>query len=688
MSKGMRVLIAVIGLGFVINLLSTIGFAAEKRALNVEDLWAMKRITEMALSPDGAWIAFTQVEYDMAGNSANADIYLLATKDKQVRRLTDYAKYDGAPQWRPDSKALAIISTRDTVAQIYLLEIPGGEIHKLSSVPTGVNSFSWSPNGNYLLFTSTIHPEAKDLKESARLDEEGAKATVKARLIDRLLYRHWNQWTDGKRSHVFLLPVAGGEIRDATPGDFDTPPIALGSSHDFTFSPDSKEIAFVRNEDPEVAISTDNDIFAVPTTDGEIRRLTENPANDNQPVYSPDGHYLAYHAMARAGFEADQYDLMLYDRTSQKTTNLTSVFDLDVDEILWSPQSDKIYFNSENQGRISVFSVDIKKGTIKEIIHDHQNQNLAISPDGNTLYFRRQAANLPYEIFSYDLKKHSEQQLTFVNRALLAQLAMNPLEEFWFQSYDGHRVHGVMVKPPSFTSNKKYPLVYLIHGGPQGSWGDDFHYRWNSQMFAASGYVVVMVNFRGSKGYGQWFCDQVSRDWGGGPYQDLMFGLNYLLQNFAFIDSSKLAAAGASYGGFMIDWIAGQANTSPANRFKCLVSHDGVFDQFSMYGGTEELWFPEWEFGGTPYDNPELYDKWSASRYAKNFKIPTLVIHSENDFRVPVTQGLQFFTALQRQGVPSKLLYFPDEDHFISKPQNARLWWQTVMGWIDEWVNP
>ena len=670
-----------LGLIFLVGIAAGTGVAA-KRAITVEDMWAMKRIGPPVLSPDGAWLAFPVTEYSMAENASNTDIYLVSTRSGEVRQLTTNPAYDGAPAWRPDGKAVAFVSTRDGKPQIYLIRLDGGEAQKLSDVPTGVGQITWSPDGKYLLFTTRIHPEAKDLAASARMDEEREKSKVKARIITHLLFRHWNRWLEGKRSHVFLLSAKGKVIRDVTPGDYDTPPIDLGSAHDFTFSPDGKEIAFVRNEDPVVAVSTNNDIFLVPTEGGKIRKLTENPANDNEPVYSPDGRYIAYHAMSRAGFEADQYDLIVYDRQTGMRRNLTKDFDRDVEEIVWGPKSRKIYFNSENEGRRSIFVADLKTGKVTELVHDHFNSSLSVSPDGRTLYFRRQATNLPYEIFAFDLKKKRVRQLTHLNTERLAQLEMNPLEDFWFESFDGHKVHGMLLKPPFFDPAKKYPLVYLIHGGPQGMWSDDFHYRWNSQMFASPGYVVAMVNFRGSKGYGQWFCDQVSRDWGGGPYKDLMAGLDYVLKTYPFIDTTKVAAAGASYGGFMINWIAGHTN-----RFKCLVSHDGVAEQVSMYGGTEELWFPEWEFGGTPYEHPELYDKFSPVRYAKNFRTPTLVIHGERDFRVPYTQGLQMFTALQRMGVPSKLLFFPDEDHFVTRPQNARLWWKTVLGWIDQWIN-
>lgn len=666
--------------------LSLTGQTIKKRAMTIEDMWAMKRIGQMALSPDGRWIAFALAEYDMEANSSNTDVYLISTKDGALKRLTTNSKYDGAPAWKPDGKALAFISKRDGLPQIYFLELQGGEAQKLTNVPTGVDSFLWSPDSRSFLFASSVYPEAENLDESAARDEAQSKSKVKAKIIKRLLFRHWNRWIDGKRSHVFLMPAVGGDIRDVTPGDCDTPPIDLGSTQDFAFSPDGTEIVFVRNEDPVVAYSTNNDIFVVPAAGGDARKLTSNPANDNQPVYSSDGRTLAYHAMTRAGFEADQYDLILCDRKTGKQRNMTEAFDLDVDEIVWLPKGDRIYFNTENEGRVSIFGLDLKSGDIFEVLHDHINRGLSVSPDGKTLYFRQEAANLPAEIFAFDLETKRLRQLTFVNQELSGQLEMNPVEDFWFESYDGRKVHGLLVKPPFFENTKKYPLVYLIHGGPQGMWSDDFHYRWNSQMFAAPGYVVAMVNFRGSKGYGQWFCDQVTHDWGGGPYRDLMAGLDYILNEFAFVDADRVAAAGASYGGFMINWIAGQAATSPANKIKCLVSHDGVFDQISMYGGTEELWFPEWEFGGIPYEHPELYEKWSPSRYVKNFKIPTLVIHGEKDFRVPVTQGLQMFTALQRMNVPSKLLYFPDEDHFVTKPQNARLWWNTVLGWIEQWT--
>ena len=509
---------------------------------------------------------------------------------------------------------------------------------------------------------------------------EAAEASkVKGRLFDHLLIRHWNAWSDGTRSHVFVIPAAGGTAVDITPGDFDVPPIALGGAQDYAFSPDGAEIAFVRNVDPEflLGLGTNNDIFVTGIAGGVAQKLTTNKANDHSPSYSPDGRFLAYLAMARPGFEADKLSLMLFDRQAAATVNLTGSLDYSVGAFLWAPGGAALYFDAEEKGRTAVFRLTPATKKIERILDGHSVSSLALSTDGRPLYFLKQALHRPNDVWSLDLKTKTLAQLTKVNADLLAGLDMNPAEEFWYDGAAGDKVHGFLLKPPAFDPSKKYPLLMLIHGGPQGSFGDDFHYRWNAQMFAAAGYVTAMVNFHGSTGYGQAFTDSISGDWGGKPYQDILKAVGFLHGTYPFIDMNRLGAAGASYGGYMSDWIEGQTDI-----FDCLVSHDGVFDLRSMYGATEELWFPEWDYHGTPWTSPEQYTKWSPSMYVKNFKTPCLVIHSANDFRVPLEQGLQFFTSLQRMGVPSKLLYFPDEDHFISKPQNAELWWKTIHDWL------
>lgn len=652
--------------------------ALEKKALSFDDFIKIKRVTDPQLSPDGKQIAFVITVMDLEANKGNSDIWLVPATGGKPVCLVSGPNADYFPRWSPDGKTIAFISTRGGSAQVWTIPTTSGEPKKLTDFPGGVSSFSWSRSGKFLLVTSSVFPECPDLEANRKKFEEQEKSKVKARVYDHLLFRHWNSWFDGTRSHLFLYPLDGGKPVDLSPGDYDTPPIALGGNLDYSLAPDEKEIAFVRNIDPEfrLGLGTNNDVFLTTPDGAIIEKLTTNRANDIDPQYSPDGRFLAYRAMARPGFEADKLDLILYDRQKKIFSNLTEKLDYSVAEFVWSPDSQVIYFLCEEKARTAIFKLMIATGKIEKIIDGHYLSNLQISPDGKTIYVLKQSINHPNDVYALDLKTKKFIQLTDINGQLLASLEMNPAEDFWFES-GGDKVHGLLLKPPFFDPNKKYPLVMLIHGGPQGAWEDNFHYRWNAQMFAAPGYVVAMVNFHGSTGYGQAFTDSISGDWGGKPYQDIITAVSYLHANYPFIDKEKLGAAGASYGGYMINWIEGQTDI-----FDCLISHAGVFDLRSEYGATEELWFPEWEYRGTPWTNPEMYQKFSPSSYVKNFKTPCLVIHSANDFRVPLEQGLQFFTSLQRMGVPSKFLYFPDEDHFVQKPLNAQLWWKTVLDWL------
>ena len=653
--------------------------SAAARPIAFDDFIRIKRVTDLQLSPDGAWIAYVVTTMDKDANRGASDIWLVAARGGEPRRLTSSPAADMNPRWSPDGRTIAFISTRSGSPQVWRIDPNGGEAVQITRISTGASGVAWSPKGTHLAFVSSVYPDCPD-DESNRKKAEAVEASkVKGRLFDHLLIRHWNAWSDGTRSHVFVIPAAGGAFVDITPGDFDVPPIALGGAQDYAFSPDGTEIAFVRNVDPEflLGLGTNNDIFVAGIAGGEAQKLTTNKANDHSPRYSPDGRFLAYLAMARPGFEADKQSLMLFDRQAAAIVNLTGSLDYSVGAFLWAPGGAALYFDAEEKGRTAVFRVTLATKNVEKVFEGHTLSALALSPDGRTLYFLKQALHRPNDVWSLDLKTKTLAQLTKVNADLLAGLDMNPAEEFWYDGAAGDKVHGFLLKPPAFDPSKKYPLLMLIHGGPQGSFGDDFHYRWNAQMFAAAGYATAMVNFHGSTGYGQAFTDSISGDWGGKPYEDIIKAVGYLHGTYPFIDKDKLGAAGASYGGYMIDWIEGQTAI-----FDCLVSHDGVFDLRSMYGATEELWFPEWEYRGTPWTSPEQYTKWSPSMYVKNFKTPCLVIHSANDFRVPLEQGLQFFTSLQRMGVPSKLLYFPDEDHFISKPQNAELWWKTIHEWL------
>lgn len=638
----------------------------------------MKRVAEPQVSPDAKWIVYTVTSYDLDKNKGNTDLWLVPLAGGESQCLLNSPDFEGSPRWSPDSTRIAFLCDTPGITQIFTFTLATRQVEQITKSATDIEEFCWAPDGKSFLFVSMVYP-GKTPTETAALDKEKQSSPVKARVIDRLLYRHWNRWTNGKFKHVFIMPATGGQERDLTPGEYDTPPISLGGNQDYVLSPDGGVLYFVRNADPMVAISVNNDIFSVNVQTGELQHLTTRKGNDFNPILSPDGRYLAYLSMEREGFEADKVDLMLLDLKTKKTVNLTESLDRDVENPQFSPDG-FIYFTAINHYRSTIFRVKIDGAVVEKLVDENRNTSLSIASNGR-LVFLRQAANLPAEIFTAREDGKDVKQITFMNASLLAQLEMNPVEDFWFESFDGWRVQGILVKPPHFQSEKKYPGLLLIHGGPQGEWSDEFHYRWNLALFAAKGYVVLGINPRGSKGYGQKFCDAVSGDWGGAPYQDLMAGVDAAIQKYPFLDANKIGAAGASYGGYMINWIAGHTT-----RFQCLITHAGLFEMISKYGSTEELWFPEWEFRGTPYQNPELYHRFSPSRFASNFKTPTLVTHGEQDFRVPIGQALQMFTALQRQGIPSRLLYFPDEGHFIAKPQNAKLWWNEVHGWLAKWL--
>ena len=647
----------------------SLSWSAQKRSMTIEDLWAFQYIDECALSPNGEWIAFSATS--CRNDNPNRDIFLMTSRGGSARQLTVHQGYDGSPRWSPDGSLLAFISDRTGTRQIHVLPMDGGEAHPISHAENGIIDFLWSPNGGYFAFTSLVNRTEEDEQDST------SAFFSNPYLFSRLPFYQANGWDRRQCRHLFVMPFSGGNAWDLTPGNHDTPSRHLGSPHDFAFSPDGQEIAFVRNIDSTQALSTNNDIYVVSSRGGTFKRISLNLGNDNEPVYSPDGRYLAYRATRRPGHRSDQYDLMLFDRQSERLRNLTAGFDLDVSEIVWAPSGDFVYFSALDQGRIVIFSVDIKTDKIKGLLHSGYNSGLSVSQEGDRLYFIRSRMNMPSEIFTCNDKGDDLEQLSFLNHAMLNKIEMNGAQNFWFNSFDGKLVHGFLIKPSFFDPARKYPMVLLIHSGPHTSWQDRFQKSWNAQMFASQGYVVLMINCRGSKGYGQSFCDAVTKNWGSIPYRDLMQGVDYAVQEYPFIDSERIAAAGAFFGGYMVNWIAGHTQ-----RFQCLVSHAGLSDLASFYGSTSELWFPEWEFEGNPYTNAKQYDRWTPLNSADHFKTPTLVTHGALDHRSPVNQGIQMFTALQRFRVPSRLLCFPDEGHEIEKTVNARLWWKTVLDWM------
>ncbi|MDR3610743.1 MAG: S9 family peptidase [Ignavibacteriaceae bacterium] len=655
-------------------------FSQNKRALTVDDLWKMKRVGYFEPSPDGKKIVFELTSYSMEENKGHTDIYIMESDGKDLHALKSTDKNETLPKFTPDSRKVSYIKD----GQIWLCNTDGTGEEKLTDIYTQVSDYKWARDGKKILFASSVYPDCKDQDCNKAKDDEKEKSPVKARIITGLMYRYWNDWRDDKRSHLFLFYPGEKDYIDLNlNSESDVPPVDLGSTDDYNFSPDNLEIVLTMNTSKVVALSTNNNVYVGKVSEASVNgasalsKISESKGNNFHPFYSPDGKYLAFLSMERPGFEADKKNIILYDRSGGTSKNVTSKFNLSVDDIIWSPDSKAIYFVSENEIYSSIFKLDLNSGEIKLLLKEHINSLPNISPDGKVLYFKQQRTNLPDEIFCMNSDGTDIKQLTHINAELLSGIEMNPLETFWCEGADKTKIESIIIKPPFFDPAKKYPVIFLIHGGPQGHWDDDFHYRWNEQLFAAKGYVVVSPNPRGSTGYGQKFTDEISGDWGGKPYIDLMKSFDYAINNFKFIDKNNQFSAGASYGGYMENWMEGHTT-----RFNAVVSHDGVFNAESEYGTTEELWFPTWEFKGAPWQNRKLYEKWSPHMYIQNAKTPMLIIQGGMDFRVPEEQGFQLFTSLQVLGVESKLLYFPNEFHFVIKPQDARLWWNTVFDWF------
>ena len=655
-----------------VTLFSPLSLIAQKRAIAFEDYIGLKAVSDPQLSPDGKWVAYTVSTPSLQDNRGVARVWIAEVATGRSRALTGGGGpgSDRQPRWSPDGKTLAFISTREGGAQLWLLPIGGGDARKLSSLPDGASDPVWLPDGSGLLVVSDIKWPAEQ-----EIDRRNGQYPTEARIWTGLFWRHWDDFRAGKRQHVFRVDAATGKATDLTPVDHDVPTIATGGDGDVAVAPAGNEIVVAMHGDTIVADNTNVDLYLVSPAGGAMLPLTTNRGADNTPRYSPDGKWLAYLSMERPGFEADRLRLMLVGRADGRTggrpVEATTGWDLSVGSYTWCPNSKCIHAVVEERGRDNIYRIDIPGFRRTRVVTGGLNTGVQVGPDNRTLAYLHQSNTEPPEVWI------AGKPLSHQNDSAVATLDLPALEEFGFVGALGDSVFGWTQKPPGFDPAKKYPLVYLIHGGPQGAWTDYWGARWNYQMFAARGFVVAAVNFHGSTGYGQKFTDAISQHWGDYPFEDLMKGLD-VVARLPYVDSTRMGAAGASYGGYMILWMAGHTN-----RFKVLVDHDGVFNPVSMAGSTEELWFTDWEFGGTPYANRALYERWSPLNHVSAWKTPILVVHGQLDYRVDLSEGYQAFTAAKRMGVDAKFLYFPDEGHWVLRPRNRRIWWSTVLDWLE-----
>ena len=651
---------------------------------------AMDRISDPQVSPDARSVVFVVRVTDLAANRGLTDLWLVGTDGTGLRRLTSHSASDVNPRWSPDGKTIYFLSTRSGSSQIWQIAPGGGEATQVTSLPLDVGSFRVSPDGTRIAFSAEVFP-GKTIDETVAMLDQRSKQKSSGQIYDSLFFRHWDTWADGRRNHVFVIPAKGGAAVDIMQSmDADAPSKPFGGPEEYTFTPDSKSIVFAaRNAGREEAWSTNFDLYLAPIDGKSQTSLTaDNKAWDTIPAFSPDGKTLAYLAMERPGFEADRFRIVLRPWSNGAVGParvLTQAWDRSPGDLAWSSDGKTIYASADNLGQHSLFAIDAASGNARVVVRDGYVTSpsvIAGAKGADRILYGLDTLLAPAELFSVRADGGDVRRLTNINAEKVAAARMGKPEQFTFEGANGDTVYAHVVTPADFDPAKKYPVAFIIHGGPQGSMGNHFHYRWNPQAYAGAGYAAIMVDFHGSTGYGQAFTDAIRGDWGGKPLVDLQKGLAAASAKYPWLDGDRVAALGASYGGYMINWIAGNW----ADRFRALVTHDGNLDERFAYFATEELWFPEWEHGGTPWDNPEGYAKHNPVDFVKNWKTPTLVVHGARDFRVVETGGFGTFTALQRKGIPSRLLYFPDENHWVLKPQNSILWHDTVIGWLNQWT--
>ncbi|HUR41307.1 MAG TPA: S9 family peptidase [Verrucomicrobiae bacterium] len=670
-------------------LLCCANVAAAPRPFTAQDLVGLERIADPRISPDGRYVAFQLREADVAANKGIHGLWFIDLSQKKPvpSRLTAAGVESNTARW--SGNRLYFLSTRSGSQQLWRLDLGGGEAQRVSELPLDVGAYRVAPDGKRIALALEVFPDCATLAcTRSRLDERAA-SKARGQVHDRLFVRHWDTWKSGTRSQLFIADLDGdGRIRDeprpltgAIDGDVPTKP--FGGDEDFIFTPDGRALVFVaRIAGATEAWSTNTDLWRVPADGlGEPQNLTPgNPGYDVGPAISPDGKTLAWRSMRRAGFEADRYRLMLRELSTGSVREVAADWDRSATAMAWAADGRSLYAAAEDVGNRRLFSINLKTGKASAISGPGSVSEFDVG--AHVLVYGRDDLRSPTQLFLTGPQGGKTTPLTRANEARLAELELGAYEQFSFAGANGDTVHGYVTKPASFVKGRKYPVAFLIHGGPQTSFGNHWHYRWNPQTYAGAGYATVFIDFHGSDGYGQAFTDSISGDWGGKPLEDLRKGWAYALSKYAWLDGGRACALGASYGGYMVNWIAGNWS----DNFKCLVSHDGVFDQRAMGYTTEELWFTEWENGGTPFEHPEKFEKWNPVNHVAKWKTPMLVIQGGLDYRIPDTQGIAAFTALQRRGIDSRFLYFPNENHWVLKPQNSLQWHQTVEEWLGRWI--
>ncbi|HEX7150152.1 MAG TPA: S9 family peptidase [Thermoanaerobaculia bacterium] len=648
--------------------------AAQKRAFTLEDLYRLKSVSDLEVSPDGRMLSFSVTSSDFPRAKRTTTLWVMNADGSEQRQLTS-GEHDGNGRFSPDGRTLLFL--RD--GNIFLLPLRGGEARQLTTISTGVSDPVWSPDSKWIAFSSDVYPkcgadEACNKRIATRVEE----GKLNAHMSDELLFRHWNAYRGGMRTHTFVVGVEDGKVRDLTPGDQDWPPFQLGGPSQYAFSPDSNELAIVSKPDKAQASSTNNDIYLLDLRNASAtpRKITDNPAYDGSPKYSPDGRYIAYRMQKEPGYEAGLFSLALYDRQARTHRVLTASFNNWVEDYAWAADSKTLYFSAPVEGRNPIFRVNVGGGAAEKVYEHRTIDDFEIARGGSSLVYIHRSTGEPSEIYSTTFGQ-TPRRLTTFNAAVEKEVDIRPAEVMWVTGANNARIQVFIVKPHNFDPKKKYPLILNVHGGPQQQWADAFRGDW--QVYPGAGYVVAFPNPHGSTGFGQEFTAAISGDWGGKPYEDVM-KITDALEQLPYVDKNRIGAMGWSYGGYMMNWIEGHTD-----RYEAIVSMMGIFDLRSFYYATEELWFPEWDLRGTPHDNPELYEKWSPSNYVKNFKTPCLVIAGEKDFRVPYTQGLQMFTALQKMNVPSRILVYEKAGHWPSWYEMA-LYYTAHLEWFHKYL--